>query len=158
MNFDEASWMRLLFLVSDTQTWIQEMERDVFSQIPVDGKKGLFRKRYHISASCLAHILERHYYKIARHPATGKFTVPVADILHWIREAYYQPVTLLNGGLHGIRSMDTHSCIGHDQYGQPTSIINIITDNGGQVKTAFPGIYNGVTNFPDMKNEETCIA
>ena len=28
MNFDEAAWIRLIFLVSDTQAWIQEMEKD----------------------------------------------------------------------------------------------------------------------------------
>ena len=139
MNFDEAAWIRLIFLVSDTQAWIQEMEKEVFGQIPVNGKKGLFRKTYHISATAVAHILERHYYKIPRYPSTSKFQVPVADILHWIREAAAEAPQLLPGSTHFIRCYDTHEAIGHDQYGQPTSIISIITDPGGEVKTAFPG-------------------
>lgn len=35
-------------------------------QVPMKDRRKLFRKTYYISVSTLAHILERHYYKILR--------------------------------------------------------------------------------------------
>ena len=32
--FNETEWLRLLFLISDTIAWIQEMEMNVLYQLP----------------------------------------------------------------------------------------------------------------------------
>jgi hypothetical protein len=46
-------------------------------------------------ATSLAHLLEKHYYKIARHPGCGKFTIDITNIVYWIKEAgYTQPKAL----------------------------------------------------------------
>lgn len=37
--FNEAEWIRLLFLISDTQQWINDMERELFLHVPIDQKK-----------------------------------------------------------------------------------------------------------------------
>jgi hypothetical protein len=138
--FDESAWLRLLFLISDTREWMEEMEKDLFMQLPLAQKKKLFRKSYYLSASSLAHILERHYYKITRHPGAGKFTIPVTDIVHYLREAFHQPSVTMQGTSNSLRQWDTGIIIGTDKYGQPTSVISILTDSAGAVITAFPGL------------------
>jgi hypothetical protein len=40
--FNGAEWVKLLFLLSDMQAWVHEMEKDVFRQLPVKGKNKLF--------------------------------------------------------------------------------------------------------------------
>ena len=139
INFNEPEWLKLLFLLSDTQSWIDEMEKEMIYMLPIDDKKKLFRKTYYITASSLAHILEKHYYKISRHPACGKFTIPVIEIMHWLRQAFSYPSARLPGTLNYIRIINTETNIGFDKFNNPTTIISIITDNGGQIKTAFPG-------------------
>jgi hypothetical protein len=64
------------------------MEMNVLYQLPVADKSKLFRKTYYLSATSLAHLLEKHYYKIARHPGCGKFAIDIPGIVHWIKEAF----------------------------------------------------------------------
>lgn len=139
VGFNEAEWLKLLFLLSDIENWIHEMEKDVFRQLPVPGKTKLFKKNYYLSAGSLAHILERHYYKINRHPGTGKFTVPVTVILHYIKEAFQLPVVPLPSGTCLIRSFDTGIEIGFDKNNLPTTVMSVLTDCKGMIKTAYPG-------------------
>lgn len=138
-GFNESEWIRLLFLIADTRTWMDQMEKDLFQQVPMQERKKLFRRTHFLTAQSMAHILERHYSKINRHPGTGKFTISVVDILHWIREAGQQPASPLPGSNHFIRCIDTNTCIGYDKNGQPTTQITLISDASGCVRTAFPG-------------------
>jgi hypothetical protein len=124
--FNEAEWLRLLFLISDTIAWIQEMEKNVLYQLPVADKSKLFRKTYYLPATSLAHLLEKHYYKIARHPGCGKFAID-------------QPQSI-SGSLNFKRCMDTGTVIGYNREGESTTFITVITDGGGTIKTAFPGV------------------
>lgn len=137
--FNEQEWLRLLFLLSDTQSWLDDMSKDLFSQLPVSEKKKFMRKNYFLTAPVLAHILERHYYKIARYPQAGKFTIPVADILHFIREAGVIPAKPLPGYTNFQRSINTGKTIGYDKNGKHVETITILTDGGGKIVTAFPG-------------------
>ncbi len=146
LAFDEPAWLKLLFLLSDTQSWINDMEKDLFARLPVTEKRNLFRKTYYLTAASLAHILERHYYKIARHPGTGKFTIPVPEIVHWIREARHQPVLPVPGSLNASRIFDTGLAIGFDQQGQSVTYLTIITNPAGLIITAFPGTVQLLTN------------
>src|SRR3989337_3788407 len=95
LSFEESDWLKLLVMLSDMQTWINEMEKDLFMKLPLGEKKKLFRKTYYINAQSFAHIIERHYHKIARHLGAGKFIVSVPDILYWLRSAADQPATPL---------------------------------------------------------------
>ena len=142
--YNEAEFIRLLFLLSDTQQWISDMEKSLLYQLPVQDKCRLFRKTYYLSASSLAHILQRHYYKICRHPGCGKFTIDVPTIVHWIKEAFTCDPSPVNGSLNFKRTMDTKTQIGFDKDAQPTSFITVITLPGGMVKTAFPGQYQAI--------------
>jgi hypothetical protein len=137
--FNEDEWLRLIFLLSDTQNWLNELINGVIMQVPVKDRKKLFRKTYYISVSALAHILERHYYKIPRHPATSKFTVPIAEILSHLRDAFTAPAVPVLGSLNFQRVFNVGNIIGFDRDRQPTAYITIITDSGGRIITAFPG-------------------
>ena len=139
--FNEAEWLRLLFLISDTVAWIQEMEKSLMYQLPGADKNKLFRKTYYLPATSLAHLLEKHYYKLARHPGCGKFTIDIANIVYWIKEAFHTEPQSISGSLNFKRCMDTGTVIGYNREGGSTTFITVITDAGGTIKTAFPGVY-----------------
>ena len=137
INFSEAEWLKLLFLLADTQQWLDEMNKELFRQLPICKKK-FINKEYYLTAPSLAHILERHYYKINRYPNTGKFHISVIEILNHIREGYsIQPIQNANNFQ---RIIQTQQPIGFDKNGHPTNSITILTDAGGRIITAFPGI------------------
>ena len=138
--FCEEEWMRLLFLLSDTEAWVDELGRRLFHQLPVTDRKRLFRRGYCLTASALAHILERHYYKIPRHPGTGKFTIPVVDILHHLRQAGELAPEPIPGSLHQKRVWKADEAVGFDKEGRPTAFITVLTDSSGRIVTAFPGV------------------
>ncbi len=138
-SFNEQEWLRLLFLLADTQTWIDDMSKQCFRQLPLADKKKFLRKTYYLTASALAHILERHYYKINRYPHAGKFHIPIIDILHYIREAHSLPANPISGCLNFQRTMHAEQPIGFDKNGNQTNIITILTDTGGKIITAYPG-------------------
>lgn len=139
INFNEAQWLKLVFLLADTQQWINDMARDAFLQMPVTDKKKCFRKNYYLTAEAMAHIIERHYYKINRHPQTGKFHIPVLEIVQLIRDAADLPTDPVQGSLNFQRHLQTGNMIGYDKDGSPASTITIISDPGGKIITAFPG-------------------
>lgn len=137
--FNEAEWLRLLFLLNDTHAWLQDMERSLLYQLPVADKGKLFKKTYYLPVTSLAHLLEKHYYKISRHPGCGKFTIAVPDIVHYIREAFHTEPVPVTGSLNYRRCFDTGTETGFTKEGATTNFITIITDPGGAVITAFPG-------------------
>ena len=139
-SFREEEWLRLLFLLSDTEQWLQDLHKALFSCLPVADKRKFLRKTYYLAPSALAHILERHYHRIPRHPGAGKFTIPVVEILHWLREGSQQPATLVPGCSNYKRIVEAPATIGYDQQGQPTCLVTILTDAGGRILTAFPGM------------------
>lgn len=137
--FIESEWLKLLFLLSDTQSWIMEMEKDLFRTVPGVEKKKLFRKTYYLSASAFAHIIERHYHKIPRHMEAAKFIISVPDIMEAIRKVASQPALPVPGSLNVYRMLDTGEQIGFDRSGKDTSLITVISGPGGNILTAFPG-------------------
>jgi hypothetical protein len=139
--FNETEWTKILFLLADTRAWLDELEKDLLSSLPVQGKCKLFRKTFYLSPTSLAHLLERHYYKISRHPGCGKFTIDIPAIVHWIRESFFSEPSAIAGSLNFKRTLDTLTQIGFDKDGRSTTSITVITDPGGEIKTAFPGKY-----------------
>jgi len=92
-GYNEEQWIKTVFLLSDIQGWLQEGERSLFYGLSIGCKKKLFRPSYCLGCRAMAHILERDYYKISRHPNCSKFTVPVAYIVSYIRQAAPQTTT-----------------------------------------------------------------
>lgn len=140
IKFNEDQWLKLLFLLADTHEWINDMSRDIFMQLPIPEKKQCFRKTYYLTAPAMAHIIQRHYFKINRHPQVGKFQIPVIQIMQLIRDAAQLPTTPVAGSSNFQRIMHTAEIIGYDQNGFSAKIITIITDTGGRIITAFPGV------------------
>jgi hypothetical protein len=139
--FNEEAWIRLIFLLSDTQDWLNELANGAVMQVPIKNKKRLLRKTYYLTVSSLAHILERHFYKIPRHPETSKFTIPVPEILAYLRDISAEPGVPVAGSLDFKRVVNVGRVIGFDRDQLPTTYISVLTDSGGRITTAFPGIH-----------------
>jgi len=148
--FNEDEWLRLIFLLSDTQNWLNELVNEAILQVPMKNRKKLFRKSYYLTVTALAHIMERHHYKILRHPHVSKFTIPVIDILSLLRDANSGSALPVAGTLYLSRLIDTGSIIGHDANGLPTSLLTVLTDSGGRIITAFPGCRKGQTHVHNL--------
>lgn len=147
MNFDEPSFIKLIFFLSDIRSWVEELEKTAFSLAPITDKKKLFRQNYYLTASTLAHIIERHYYKISRHPQTGKFHISIIEILHLLREAKTVVPVPVPGCSNLQYIWHTNAIIGFDRSGNPCSVITVITNPGGTIITAFPGLL--ASNLPN---------
>jgi hypothetical protein len=78
----------------------------------------------------MAHIIERHYYKICRPPQTGIFYIPVREIVQLIRDAADLPASPVPCSLNFQRTMQTTDMIGYDRHGNATSMLSIITNTG----------------------------
>ena len=140
IHFNETQWLQALFLLADTQSWLQQLQEGLIWQLPVKHRKKLLRKGSYLSGKALAHILERHYYKVPRHPLTGKFTIPIPQIIACIRDACQQPPQPVPRSHHLQRVLDTGTPLGHDTSGNTVTIITVITSTGGEIITAFPGV------------------
>ena len=140
IHFNEAQWLQALFLLADTQSWLQQLQEGLIWQLPVKHRKKLLRKGSYLSSKALAHILERHYYKVPRHPLTGKFTIPIPQIVACIRDACQQPPQTMPCSPHLQRVLDTDIPLGHDPSGNTVTTITVITSTGGEIITAFPGV------------------
>lgn len=136
---NEAEWLKLVFLLADTQAWLDDMAKEVLQQLPLPGKKKFLSKTYYLRISALAHILERHYHKINRYPHAGKFTIAATELLHYIREAHAVPATPAPGGHNWQRVLQAPAPVGFDRYGHTTHTLTVITDAGGNIITAYPG-------------------
>ncbi|XVJ67584.1 MAG: hypothetical protein HEQ40_15940 [Lacibacter sp.] len=138
-GFNEEEWMKILFLLADTEQWVKQLWGNILHAVPAPKAAKLLRRHYYLSPSAMAHILERHYYKIPRHPGTGKFTIPITEILQCIqlaRQIIPQPVP----GHHcQQRIWEAPFTVGINRLGTPTSILTVVTDDGDLIITAFPG-------------------
>jgi hypothetical protein len=139
--FNEEAWIKLIFLLSDTQDWLNELANGALMQVPMKNRKRLLRKTYYLPLSSLAHILERHHFKIPRHPGTSKFTIPVPEILSFLRDISEEPGTPVAGSLDFKRTVNVSKIVGFDRDQLPTTYISVLTDSGGRILTAFPGIH-----------------
>ncbi|MBZ4189491.1 hypothetical protein [Niabella beijingensis] len=142
--FNEEQWLPVLFLLADTQTWLQQLQEGLMHQLPVKNRKKLLRKSWYLGVKALAHILERHYHKVPRHPLAGKFTLPIPALVAAIKDAGQQPPLPPPGGappganVHRVHNVGT--TIGYDSRGQPVSTLTVITDAAGMIITAYPGV------------------
>lgn len=138
-GFIEEEWIRMLFVLADTQEWMEEMSKRLFHFMPVASQRKYQRQTYYLTVSALAHILEGHYYKINRHPAKGKFHVSLPRLLELLRDASAVEARLMDGSIQFCRELDAGEVIGFDRNGRAVQCLTVITDAGGRVVTAFPG-------------------
>jgi hypothetical protein len=139
-GFNEEEWMKILFLLADTEQWVKQLWGNILQVVPTSKPSKLLKRHYYLSPSALAHILERHYYKIPRHPCTGKFTIPVAEMLHCIQQARSITPQPVPGHQCRQRIWEAPFPIGFTRTGTPTSTLTIVTDEGDCIITAFPGL------------------
>lgn len=137
--FNEAQWLKLVYLLADTQQWLNDLCSQAFMQLPLPNKKKLFTQNYYLTPAALTHIIERHYYLVSRHPQCGKFHIPVLEILHYIREAATQEPRPVPGNCNSYRTLQADRPLGFDADGNPSSILTVITGPNGHIITAFPG-------------------
>ncbi|GAB3430480.1 hypothetical protein [Niabella aquatica] len=144
--FNEAQWLQVLFLLAHTQTWLQQQQVRLIGQLPVKHRKKLLRQSCYLSAKVVAHIIERHYYKVAHHPPVGiqaapagKFTVPIPQIVACIRDACQQPPRPVPRSSHLQRLWDAGIPLGYNPAGNTVTTLTVITSPGGEIITAFPG-------------------
>jgi len=137
--FNEDEWLRLLFLLNDTQSWLNDLVAQAVLQVPVKDKKRLFRKTYCLTVLAVARIIERHYYKVLRHLGKAKFTIPVVEILCYLRDASVEEPEPVPGSPCFQRSLRAEKIIGFDPGHQLTNLITVLTDGCGRIITAFPG-------------------
>lgn len=151
-SLNESELIRLLYTLADIQQWISDLSSAALSHIPHMGKKKLQKLDYYLSVSALVHILERHYYKIQRHPGAGKFCIAIESILQYIRQAKecQQHKAPNHSGSYRILECDT--IIGYDQQGHNTTYLTVFTDVKGNILTAFPGKFEP-TKTPTASNE-----
>ncbi len=145
-SLNEPELIRLLYTLADIQQWISDLSSAALTHVPHMSKKKLQKAGYYLSITALVHILERHYYKIPRHPGAGKFCIPLSSMLDYIRQAKdctQQPVPNHSGSY---RILQCDTIIGYDQLGNNTNSLTVITDAKGNILTAFPGKFEPPKN------------
>lgn len=135
---NENELLRLLMLLSDTQTWLNEMSAQAVQALHPPAMKLLHGKSYRLPITAFAHIIERHYYKTLRHPGTGKFTLPPAAILDLVKEMASVEPEPMKSNTNSRRSMQFPYQLGICKNGDPAFCITVITDPTGEIITAYP--------------------
>lgn len=139
-EFKEEEWINLLFMLNDTQKWLNDLSKKAILQVPIKNRRKLFKKKYYMSISALAHILERHYHKVNRYPMASKFTIPVATLLAYLRDAAEEPVMPSPRSLNLQRVIHTEQVVGIVKNSIPVKTMTVLTDKSGNIVTAFPGV------------------
>lgn len=130
--------MRMVMLLADTQSWLNEMCTQTIQHIHPSAGKLLTGKNYRLSICAFAHIIERHYYKTMRHPGTGKFTIPITAIIDHIKEAGLIEPEHIKGSANFRRTLQLTYQAGICKNGDPAFSITVITDATGAIITAYP--------------------
>ena len=138
-HFNETQWLQALFLLAEAQDWLQQLQEALIWQLPVKRRKKLLRQGWYLTAKALAHILERHYYKVPRYPLTGKFTISIPQIVDCIKAAGRQPPAPVPRSRHLQRVWDAGEPVGYDPAGNTVTTITVLSSTSGEIITAFPG-------------------
>jgi len=56
IHFNETQWLQALFLLADTQSWLQQLQEGLIWQLPVKHRKKLLRKGSYLSSKALVYI------------------------------------------------------------------------------------------------------
>jgi hypothetical protein len=136
--FNENELLRLLLLLADTQVWLDDLGKQCLDYLHPPAKKLLTSKTYRLGIPAFAHIIERHYYKTMRHPGTGKFTIPLAELLDHLKQAALLDPVPMKSNTNSKRILKLDTVIGVNKNGDNSSRMTVITDAMGNIITAYP--------------------
>ncbi len=157
MDFDDASWLRMIYLISETQAWLNQLETYSFHRLPFTGRHRLTQQGFRLSATVLARVADRCTHA-KQPPKPGWFSVPVMELLPLlIRLNSARPERLdprgkgnersradddprTDGNALFTRTLDTAGIIGMDRRGLATSMLTVIQDSSGRILAVLPGM------------------
>lgn len=135
--FNEDDFISVLNNTHRIRQQVDHLSKRLMWLIAEDMKTRYFPASYYLSAYGLSHILDRHYYKIDRYHDKAKFTIPVAEIVKFIRLGSSLPAEEITGKSER-RILHVGRIIGVSATGMPCKNITIITDAYGNIRTAYP--------------------
>ncbi|WP_276484773.1 hypothetical protein [Paraflavitalea pollutisoli] len=137
-HFNERMYIDAVMSFAKIRNGLNDISRNLIYQLPSAAGPWTFPSGYHLTAYALEHILKRHYAPFDRSVATSKFTIPLLEITALLRQAYQEPAQPIVKVASYERTLDTGRIIGRDQQGQESSIIRVVIDRTGWIKTAYP--------------------
>lgn len=135
--FQEEEFIAHINNLYRIQKEIGKLSKRAMWLIPGDRQNRFFPSTYYLTAVALSHILDRHFYKVPRYPDKSKFTIPVQEIVRYIRLAFLVPDEPIIG-MRRQRIMETGVNIGRSHDGQLCQRIAVISDVYGYIRTAYP--------------------
>ena len=128
----------MIFLLYDMEVWLKEQSAALLISISPRAGKLIKGSSYRLGLKGIAHILERHYHKTLRHPGTGKFTIPLTELLDLLKETSQSTPHSVNGTLQHRWVLVCDKVVGITNLGENSNTIVVITDRDGFIVTAFP--------------------
>ena len=135
--FIEDDFISVLNNIHRLRQQIDLLSKKLMWLVAEDKSTRYFPSSYYLTAYGLAHILDRHYYKIDRYADKAKFTIPIFEIVKLIRQASVLQVETIPGKSER-RVLNAGRIIGISATGTPCRRISIITDAYGYIRTAYP--------------------
>jgi hypothetical protein len=137
-TIDEQEYVRMILLLADIEGWIKQIQHTIFTGISAPAGKLSRAQGYRLGLAAMAHILERHYHGTLRHPGTGKFLVSLPELLDLIKEAGTATAEPIPGKHQLKRVLACDRFIGINKSGHSCSKLVVITEENGEIRTAFP--------------------
>ncbi len=137
-QFDEEMFIKAILSLSKMRYGLNIMSRTLIRQIPDPDGPYIYPPSYNLTAYSLEHILSRHYDPVKKRLSKSKFTIPLLEVIHLIRQAFQMPAEPEPRVCYLVRTMDAGRIIGLDQRGNSCSHFKVITDSTGSIKTAYP--------------------
>ncbi|MBO9659080.1 MAG: hypothetical protein J7527_09670 [Chitinophagaceae bacterium] len=135
--FHEAEFIYHINNMFRMKKELDGLAKRVMWMVPGGKQTRYFPSSYYLSAFTLSHILDRHYHKVPRHPEKSKFTIPIPEIVKYIRMAFPQPTGPLIGHCRE-RILPTGLTIGWNEEQEPCQSIKVVSDLYGNIRTAYP--------------------
>lgn len=137
-QFNEVDYIHSLQSLQHLRDRLHVLARHLIRQIPGDGRFRYFPMSYHFTAFSLAHIMDRHHHSIDKFPGRSKFTISIPEITWLIKEAFFAEQHPIQKAFIYSRTHSAGRIIGTDQKGNPCRNITVITDQDGNIKSAYP--------------------
>ena len=136
---NEAECVRYILLLADMEQWLRLLQKNFLLSVSPTCGKLLRGADFRITLSGLAHILERHFHSTLRHPATGKFLIPLPELIDLLKEAGSKDAQPMPGSQHLKRELECEGPIGINRLGESSWLLVVIADARGELVTAYPG-------------------
>lgn len=136
--FNEDEFLAILFSVQRLRYDADRCANKLVRVIPGNLRTKYFPSSYCLTGYGLAHILDKHFYKVNRFPDASKFTIPITEIVRLIRLGFLrgEKESTKTGGT--MRVLEVGKVIGVCKDGCLTRKMAIVTDGNGQIRSAYP--------------------